>query len=128
MYKYYSLRRPIMPGCIPSSAKITSIVNYDNRMHVENGRYEAWGEFECTGQIPLADVRQYELAPARTNPDIMAVLDEILETVGRYEDKYNADNSHRMTWFNSDVGYMWDQWTPYEALLDRYQMIKSCDM
>lgn len=123
MYKYYSLRRPLMPGCIPASVEIVSIVNYDNRMRVENGRYEAWGEFECSGKISVREMDQYELAPSRTNPDIMAVLDNMLEVIGTYEDRYDVPD--RFTWFNPDIGYMWDQWVPYRKLEERYQLISS---
>lgn len=121
-YKYYSLRRPVAPGTYPSGKNVTDILNYPTRLWVEKGRYEAWGEFVTDNALTDEQIRQYELAPACTNPDIQSTLDNILATVGEFETAHRVPESKRCTWFCPDIGYMWSHWASYAQLMERYQI------
>lgn len=61
--KYYSTSRPIMVGGYPNSKDVVAIVNFDQRQYCEEIAADAWGYIVYSGEIPEADVNNYELTP-----------------------------------------------------------------
>ena len=51
LYKYYSTQRPVDIGTFPKPPRNApdEIVNYDQRVPVENGSFLAWGHLTYTG-------------------------------------------------------------------------------
>lgn len=70
VFCYYSTQRPIGPGTVPSTVQYPplEVINYDQRIPVENGTMLAWGEIHYA--FPLSDkqISDYELKPAPNNP------------------------------------------------------------
>lgn len=71
LYKYYSTQRPVDIGTFPkpSSNVPDAIVNYDQRVPVENGSFLAWGHLTYTRPLTKRQASDYELRPAPDNPD-----------------------------------------------------------
>ena len=64
LYRYYS-RRPVDLGTYPKrDMNPVNIVNFDNRVPVEDGSITAWGYVEYTAPLKQSDIDQYELTPA----------------------------------------------------------------
>jgi len=77
-YKYYSVHRPIYIGTIPRSPKPENIVNYDNRVFVENGSFPAWGHLIYKEPLTEKQISDYELRAAPANPHSKtSMLDEL---------------------------------------------------
>lgn len=66
MFKYYSTQRPIEPGSFPNRPdnRAANIVNYDERRHVENSSFQAWGELTYESPLSQEEVSAYELRAA----------------------------------------------------------------
>lgn len=71
LYKYYSTQRPVDIGTFPKPPHNApdEIVNYDQRIPVENGTFAAWGYLTYTRPLTAKQANDYELRPASDNPD-----------------------------------------------------------
>ena len=71
LYKYYSTQRPVDIGTFPKPSRNApdEIVNYDQRVPVENGAFLAWGYLTYTRPLTKRQTSDYELRPAPDNPD-----------------------------------------------------------
>ncbi len=70
LYKYYSTQRPVDIGTFPKPLHNApdEIVNYDQRVPVENGAFMAWGYLTYTRPLTKRQTSDYELRPALTIP------------------------------------------------------------
>ena len=66
LYKYYSTQRPVDIGTFPKPPRNApdEIVNYDQRVPVENGSFLAWGHLTYTRPLTKRQASDYELRPA----------------------------------------------------------------
>ena len=71
--KYYSTQRPVDVWDISRSRvegnAPDEIVNYDQRVPVENGSFLAWGHLTNTRPLTKRQASDYVLRPAPDNPD-----------------------------------------------------------
>ena len=76
LYKYYSTQRPVDIGTFPKPPRNApdEIVNYDQRVPVENGSFLAWGHLTYTRPLTKRQTSDYELRPAPDNPNKNAEL------------------------------------------------------
>lgn len=84
LYQYYSTQRPVDIGTFPKPPHNApdEIVNYDQRIPAEGGAFRAWGHLTYTKPLTEKQASDYELRPAKDNPDIrreMAVKRPIAE-------------------------------------------------
>lgn len=72
LYQYYSTQRPVDIGTFPKPPHNApdEIANYDQRIPVEGGAFRAWGHLTYTKPLTEKQVSDYELRPAKDNPDI----------------------------------------------------------
>ena len=63
LYKYYSTKRPVDIGTFPKPPRNApdEIVNYDQRVPVENGSFLAWGHLTYTLPLTKRQASDYEL-------------------------------------------------------------------
>ena len=82
LYKYYSTQRPVDIGTFPKPPRNTpdEIVNYDQRVPVENGSFLAWGHLTYTRPLTKRQASDYELRPAPDNPDRPRSIREQMKT------------------------------------------------
>lgn len=66
IYKYYSTQRPVDIGTFPKPPHNApdEIVNYDQRIPVEGGAFQAWGHLTYTRPLTEKEAADYELRPA----------------------------------------------------------------
>lgn len=66
LYKYYSTQRPVDIGTFPKPPHNApdEIVNYDQRIPVEDGAFVAWGHLTYTKPLTEKQASDYELRPA----------------------------------------------------------------
>nr|WP_325299202.1 hypothetical protein [uncultured Dysosmobacter sp.] len=66
LYKYYSTQRPVDIGTFPKPPRNApdEIVNYEGRVPVEGGAFQAWGHLTYTRPLTDREVADYELRPA----------------------------------------------------------------
>lgn len=67
-YTYYSVHRPVDIGTIPMQPKPERVINFDFRLPVENGAFEAWGCVYYHQPLSEKQINDYELRAASTNP------------------------------------------------------------
>ena len=65
IYKYYSTQRPVDIGTFPKPPhnKPDEIVNFDQRVPVEDGAFLAWGYLTYTTPLTQKEAADYELRP-----------------------------------------------------------------
>lgn len=82
LYKYYSTQRPVDIGTFPKPPRNApdEIVNYDQRVPVENGSFLAWGYLTYTRPLTKRQASDYELRPAPDNPDRLRSIREQMKT------------------------------------------------
>ena len=82
LYKYYSTQRPVDMGTFPKPPRNApdEIVNYDQRIPVENGAFLAWGHLTYTRPLTKRQASDYELRPAPDNPDRPRSIREQMKT------------------------------------------------
>lgn len=79
-YKYYAVHRPVDIGTIPREPKPEKVYNFDWRMPVENGTFEAWGSITYKQPLTEKQIEDYELRAAASNPcEKASVLDSLKE-------------------------------------------------
>ena len=85
LYKYYSTQRPVDIGTFPKPPRNApdEIVNYDQRVPVENGSFLAWGHLTYTRPLTAKQADDYELRPASDNPDRPRPIREQMKTAAR---------------------------------------------
>ncbi len=85
LYKYYSTQRPVDIGIFPKPHRNTpeEIVNYDQRILVENGSFLAWGHLTYTRLLTKRQASDYELRPAPDNPDRPRSIREQMKTAAK---------------------------------------------
>lgn len=66
--KYYSTRRPILPGGYPKTAKVLEIHNFDTPKLCEEIKQEVWGYILYEEPISDKDAADYELVSAAKKP------------------------------------------------------------
>ena len=59
------------------------IVNYDQRVPVENGAFMAWGYLTYTRPLTKRQASDYELRPAPDNPDRPRSIREQMKTAAK---------------------------------------------
>lgn len=105
-YRYYSTQRPVDIGTYPKPPDNLplAIENYDGRIYVERGAYQAWGHL--TYAVPLTErqMSDYELRPSRENTDLKQRMYEQGEVVGKFEARMQVPDQERLTWWNGDFG------------------------
>ncbi len=71
-YQYYSTQRPVDIGTFPKPPHNApdEIANYDQRIPVEGGAFRAWGHLTYTKPLTEKQASDYELRPAKDNPDL----------------------------------------------------------
>ena len=78
IYRYYSTRQSVDIGICPREKDnpLVGFLNYDDRISVEHGAYRTWDE--VIYQFPLTpdQIYEYELRPARDNPDVCRTMQE----------------------------------------------------
>ncbi|BAL00438.1 hypothetical protein OBV_32390 [Oscillibacter valericigenes Sjm18-20] len=72
LYKYYSTQQPVDIGTFPKPPHNApdEIVNYDQRVPVEDGAFLAWGHLTYTKPLTEKQASDYELRPAKDNLDL----------------------------------------------------------
>ena len=85
LYKYYSTQRPVDIGTFPKPPRNApdEIVNYDQRVPVENGSFLAWGHLAYTRPLTKRQASDYELRPAPDNPDRPRSIREQMKTAAK---------------------------------------------
>ena len=84
-FKYYSTQRPVDIGTFPKPPRNApdEIVNYDQRVPVENGSFLAWGHLTYTRPLTKRQASDYELRPAPDNPDRPRSIREQMKTAAK---------------------------------------------
>ena len=59
--KYYSIRRPILPGGYPEKELVEKIVNFDTRIYCQEIDRLAWGYVEYKKELTQDQADAYEL-------------------------------------------------------------------
>lgn len=68
-YRYYSTRRPVMVGGIPSTEGVTNIVNFESgRLYCREIEDRAWGYIEYATPLDQKQASDYELVLAPQEP------------------------------------------------------------
>ena len=67
-YTYYSILRPVDIGTIPMHPKPEKVINFDFRIPVENGAFQAWGNARYHRPLTEKQIEDYELRPSSANP------------------------------------------------------------
>lgn len=124
VYKYYSTQRPVDIGTFPKTeGGPARIVNFDGRNAVEHGRFRAWGYLLYRAPLTEKQMGDYELRAAPGNPDRKR-LEELVQTVGRWEEKHKLPESQRFTWWHPDFGvFVKNDQIPDAKLIGRYEKI-----
>ena len=83
--KYYSTQRPVDIGKFPKPSRNApdEIVNYDQRVPVENGAFLAWGHLTYTRPLTKRQASDYELRPSPDNPDRPRSIREQMKTAAK---------------------------------------------
>lgn len=81
LYKYYSTQRPVDIGTFPKPPRNApdEVVNYDLRIPVEDGAFQAWGHLTYTRPLTERQVLDYELRPSRDNPRLLGKRQSIAD-------------------------------------------------
>jgi len=108
-YRYYSTQRPVDIGTFPKTeAGPEHIENYDKRIPVESGRFEAWGHLDYFAPLTEKQAEDYELRAAFDNPDLYRYpprqLDAQLQVVGKWEAERNIPEAKRLAKRQPDTG------------------------
>lgn len=128
LYKYYSTQRPVDIGAFPKFPHNApdEIVNYDQRVPVEGGAFQAWGHLTYTRPLTEKQAADYELRPAPGNPDLRRLMEEQTQAVGQWEDARHVPDQKRLTWFYPDFGcYVLKEFVTPEELVAAAKSIEA---
>lgn len=105
-YKYYSTQRPIDIGTYPKLPHDPEVgmTFFSERMPVENDTVLAWGILAYNQPLTPQQISDYELRPARDNPDIRERMSVQAQVVGAWEQRNHIPNEKRLTRKNADTG------------------------
>jgi len=97
-YMYYSERRPIDIGTYPKTENgPIIIVNFDKKEDTVRKKFEAWGYFIYEAPLTEKQINDYELRISRDNPDVIALMTEQAQSVGKWEDMIGLAADKRFT-------------------------------
>jgi len=104
VFKYYSTQRPIDIGTFPKPPdnQPVEICNFDERMPVEHGQHMAWGVLTYNAPLSPKQIEDYELRPARDNPDIKERMSVQAQAVGAWERRNHIPEEKRLTRWDPD--------------------------
>ncbi len=105
LYKYYSTQRPVDLGTFPKPPHNApdEIVNYDQRVPVEDGAFAAWGHLTYTKPLTKKQALDYELRPARDNldmrrePPAKRSIAEQMKAAARLAEEVREPATHKKT-------------------------------
>lgn len=105
-YKYYSTQRPIDIGTYPKLPDDPEVgmTFFSERMPVENDTVLTWGILAYNQPLTPQQISDYELRPARDNPDIQERMSVQAQAVGAWEQRNHIPNEKRLTRKNADTG------------------------
>lgn len=104
---------------------MVGFLNYDDRISVEHGAYRAWGEVIYRFPLTPDQIYEYELRPARDNPDVRRTMQEQAQVVGPWEDRNRIPPNRRLTQCVGIGRYAFgDRVTP-EQLAGRYRLAED---
>ncbi len=63
-YRYFSTQRPVAPGTFPKKPGC-EISNYPQKFYIDGMGFDAWGHIDYDEPLTDAEVKDYELQPAR---------------------------------------------------------------
>lgn len=71
-FKYYSTQRPVGAGTYPHYKENlpVAVLNYGERRQIEGEPFRAWGEIWFSHPLTKEQIINYELRPARGNPEL----------------------------------------------------------
>lgn len=97
-YRYYSKRRPVMPGSFPKpeNNRVEEIFNFDSKTYTEEIQANAWGYIEYEKPLGHFDIVNYELTAVKTKTLHLKYLGR--DSWGRYV--YKDENGK--LWKNTD--------------------------
>ena len=92
---------------------------------MENGAFLAWGELIYAKPLTAKEQFDYELRPARLNPDVQKEMDAQAQVVGKWEDARHVPETKRLTWFYSDFGsYVPKEFVTPEQLSSMHSIVE----
>lgn len=99
LYKYYSTQRPVDIGTFPKPPHNApdEIMNYDQRVPVENGTFMAWGYLTYTRPLTEQDTYNYELRPSKDNPRLPEQKQSISEQLKQAQKQAQEQPSRSAT-------------------------------
>jgi len=128
-YKYYSTQRPVDFATFPKTqGGPIAIENYDSRIPVERGAFEAWGALHYTSPLTEKQMDDYELRPTPGNIDLFILPPEQREhktqVVGQWEQSRRLPDFKRLTWYYSDFGsFVKKEFVPDKELTERFDKV-----
>lgn len=104
VFRYYSTQRPIDIGTHPNlpNNPIVDITSFVKREPVESGTVMAWGILAYNTPLSPQQIADYELRPARDNPDIKERMTVQAQAVGAWERSNHIPEKKRLTRWNPD--------------------------
>ena len=109
----------------PAENPPLSISNYESYCAVESGAFLAWGELIYAKPLTAKEQLDYEIRPARLNPDVQKELDAQAQVVGKWEDAQNIPETKRLTWFHPDFGsYVPKEFVTPEQLSSMHSIVE----
>ena len=123
LYHYYSTQRPIDIGTYPKTPEnpLVEFTNYDGRMYVEHDTRMAWGVLAYAAPLTKQQMDDYELKPARSNPDVQKRMEVQAEVVYKFENRMHVPERRRITWLHPDFGVLVSRYFTPEQLEERFQ-------
>lgn len=103
-YRYYSTQHPIDIGTYPKlpDDPTVDMTFFSERKLVENGTVLAWGVLAYNSPLSPQQINDYELRPARDNPDIKERMSVQAQAVGAWEQRNHIPQEKRLTRRNPD--------------------------
>lgn len=104
-YRYYSTQRPIDIGTYPKLPdNPVDMTFFSERKPVEHDTVLAWGILAYNQPLTPQQISDYELRPARDNPDIRERMNVQAQAVGAWEQRNRIPDEKRLTCKNADTG------------------------
>ncbi len=104
VFKYYSTQRPIDIGTYPKLPNDPQVemTFFSGRQPVESGTVLAWGVLAYNAPLSPKQIEDYELRPARDNPDIKERMSVQAQAVGAWERRNHIPEEKRLTRWDPD--------------------------
>ena len=109
VFKYYSTQRPIDIGTYPKLPNDPQVemTFLSGRQPVESGTVLAWGVLAYNAPLSPKQIEDYELRPARDNPDIKERMSVQAQAVGAWERRNHIPEEKRLTRWDPDSKSRW---------------------